>query len=51
MNPLFYRVHQKEKLYKNCTYGSMSFENVKQFIKRAIFFILKQKHLPTQMQT
>lgn len=51
LNPLFYRVHQKDKLYRNCTYGSISFENVRQFVKKTIFFILKQKNLPTQMQT
>jgi hypothetical protein len=44
-------MHQKEKLYKNCTYGNANFNNVKEFIKKAIYYVLRQKSIPTHYQT
>lgn len=51
LTPLYYKMHQQNRLYKNCTYGNTTFPNVKEFIKKAVFFVLRQKNLPTQLQT
>jgi hypothetical protein len=51
INPQFYRVKPMDKLYKNCTYGALRFKNLNDFIKRSIFYILRQGSIPSHLQT
>lgn len=51
INPYFYHVKSIDKLYKNCTYGDLHFKNVNEFIKKSIYYILRQSSIPSYLQT
>jgi hypothetical protein len=51
LNPLYYRVHPKSILYRNCTYGELNLPNVRAFIKKCLYYLLRSSMLPTHIQT